>query len=380
MERTPNWHNDKRRKRWKRDDTLRQFWRQEEKRRRRSVRLRKRSRARARVPHKQGPLTLEDAQLYLSGRGPNPRFRPTPAEHGSVTVTLPAIANFSDRQEETLIAIERIREAALFSNKYELRVDLHDLESISPAAAVVLVAELQRCLRLMRGSQRGLKGRWPREEFDSSKVLAGLGAASLLDVPEPTTVESDESRAWFKIISKDVVPTQEIDELILHYRQFIAIDRVWRSKFYRALGDAASNVIEHAYPGKTSEPHLLRRWWMAGIVDGSNSTINFVFWDQGVGIPTTMRQRRLRRIHGSSPKADAKLIRLATTVGESRHRNKRRGHGLRALIELIDLAPGGVLRICSGQGIYEYQKGKPHQRDILARPVGGTLIVWSIGV
>ena len=208
-------------------------------------------------------------------------------------------------------------------------MDLAKLRRVTDAVAVMLIAEMQRCFHYAQG--RLVAGSYPERGTEAYEVLGGLGISKLLNLPEPDL--DDATRSWFQIRSGCFTEGETIDRLLKHFAphlmDVVVVDRQWEGKFYRALMDATTNTLEHAYLRASRRPWLPRRWWAAGMVDKNEGTVRFIFWDQGLGIPKTIR-RRLRDV--LTPDGD--LIARAVEAGSSRIRSRRRGHGLYALIEL----------------------------------------------
>lgn len=337
--------------------------------------------ARRRALHRRPRRHATSADLKLFKKYPelNRRFvPPPPVKEFEYELRSPPKLNLSDRRSESLKFFRDLQDVLLHSRYGSVFVDLEPLLSISDSCAVMLAAELQRCYKY--GSKKSIAGSYPNPKHDSYNVMVGLGVFDLLGVPSPQL--SKQERAWFKIYADNHTRGEMIAQLREHFTpvlsNMIAMDRSWNQKFYRALTDATTNALDHAYIKRTRLPWMERMWWAAGIVSQSAQTLRFVFWDQGVGIPTTIRRKGLLARLTARAANDGELIDEATERGSSRFRDGRRGHGLYALIELIDLAPSGTLDIISGRGRYRYQKGAPNLREQFPGHVGGTLIVWTL--
>jgi len=166
------------------------------------------------------------------------------------------------------------------------------------------------------------------------------------------------------------------------------------SPMYDGLVEAMTNSAQHAYLQPRRDG--LRRlgngeWWMfAREQDGH---VYVVFCDLGIGIPNSLPLThepgavrelvaRLGRASGVLY-TDADLVGAAVEIGRSRIRQSHRGKGLRDIVDVIDKARDGVLRIFSNSGCYTYQVRdgvssrvyRNYRHSIL-----GTLIQWTVPV
>jgi hypothetical protein len=311
----------------------------------------------------------------------NSRFVPRNGREGETRVAVPQTLDFGENISSTLDTLRDIRDAIIFSDFKSITVDLSGVHTVTDAAAVVLVAELQRCFAYARS--KSISGTWPDPETQACGVLTGLKAFEFLELGGKVPTLDIKERRWFRIMSHRETRGEDINALMEHFipftSQYVAVDIAWKKKFYRALTDATTNTLDHAYYRASKRPWLHRRWWAAGLVDENSDTVRFVFWDQGLGIPETMR-RRTASLGGVADviTTDRSMIERAVVQGSSRFRNRRRGHGLHALIELIDLAPHGTLDIISGKGRYRHMKGREPELSDLPNSIGGTLLVWTL--
>ena len=139
------------------------------------------------------------------------------------------------------------------------------------------------------------------------------------------------------------------------------------------------NVKAHAYPdSETPRAELIGEWWMAGYVDPTSQQIAFTFFDQGVGIPTTIKQKRSVRFKSYLNFTDQRIISKAVLEGLSRRKSGRHGNGLPSLREIIDIAPSGFLRVISNKGDFIYQKNLKPKSSGIQVYLEGSLVIWSI--
>ncbi len=160
---------------------------------------------------------------------------------------------------------------------------------------------------------------------------------------------------------------------------------------HRGLNEAMANVGEHAYPEKVAHvypPMPNERWWLAGYRNIAEREIVFMAYDQGVGIPRSMRRTKMdfmreffsdpaSAIWGAS-RLDRSALVAAMELGETRTGRTERGKGLNDFCRLIDRSGGdGSLTILSGRGKFTYD-GRRKSAVALPLPFAGTMIIWRL--
>jgi len=77
------------------------------------------------------------------------------------------------------------------------------------------------------------------------------------------------------------------------------------------------------------------------------------------------------------------LVQAAVRVGRSRTRASHRGKGLKDVIDVINAAGAGVIRIYSNRGCYLYQMTDSSPREEqknYRHSILGTIIQWSVPI
>ncbi len=282
--------------------------------------------------------------------------------------------------------IDDVRSVALLEHR-SVYVDMNKIEFISPAATLLLVAELDRWRRL-----RNLKLR-PRD-IDTMHpqvlyTLAAMGFFNILgtmnlppfeaepDAPQPIRFcsgnQSDMEKA--SALSEEL---QAVAGASLGQEEMLLND---------AITEAMTNSVQHAYPGRSigGFPVLRGRWWATGSYDRARQRLNVLIYDQGIGIPATLPSSKLwdritSRIPGFKELMpdDARLIEEAIQEGRSSKNTEGRGLGLAEIADLVYNSPGGYLRIISGRGEVRIQPGVDPVLQNHQRPLGGTLVEISL--
>lgn len=314
----------------------------------------------------------------MRSRGLNPHFRPVGAIRGIEEVAFPPRMDLQDNRDVTVHLLRALQQAILESDSLRVVLRMDTLNSISEAAAVMLVAEIERCI-LYSPDRKEVSGRVPAYESEAYTVLQGLRAFDFLNIPSRTKLLPPAHKDWFNIFSGRETDGDRLGELQDYFHPFVKQffpenDSKWDRQFYKAMLDAASNTLEHAYDPPGRSPWIIGRWWAAGIVNALERSICFVFWDQGLGIPRTMRRKVVDILQH-----DDGLIERAIQEGYSRYRgNARRGHGLSELLDLLLVSPSGEFEIHSGLATHVRRKAGEAFSQRHTLDIQGTMLVWTV--
>ena len=161
--------------------------------------------------------------------------------------------------------------------------------------------------------------------------------------------------------------------LIQHFEKRVTFAPQGRQTLYNALVESMNNVAEHAYPERRRKKSAYAEWWLLGYFDDDAREISFSFYDQGLGIPRTIRARLRHEL-----RSGASLIREAVERGISRTRLSTRGKGLPSLKKFVDSAVDGTLVISSHTSQCVFHKGELPSEHTWNIPLPGTLITWNI--
>lgn len=222
-----------------------------------------------------------------------------------------------------------------------------------------------------------------------------IGAFELLGIRTPVREAELFSKELFilKIRSGEKSDNEKVHKLQTELAR-IGTDtpRFTPKKYvFEGLSEAVVNCIDHAYPttGGTPPkfPYAGHRWWASACVDPDKESLRFFVYDQGVGIPATIETKkgwlddiaaRLKSV--SFLKYHANLIEGAVEVGRTSTGLAGRGKGLKQMVEVIDNAGSGNIRIISGRGDVTIDHQNVVEKSNLSSHIGGTLIEWSIPI
>lgn len=302
------------------------------------------------------------------------------SQPGRVIVASPAYLDFRNNTEETAVFLAGLREEAIKGTTHNIFIDLSALVDVSPAAAIVFLAEVTRCIAYTRKLKR-LNGNYPKSDR-ARQMLTDIGFFRAFQIRPPEFESTAQTRVYVKTVAGNKSDGRYTRPLLQLFESVCAVDPVVSKRLYGALIECMDNVSGHAYPAdRASEPYLIGEWWMAGFADPdpARRQLAIVFYDAGQGIPTTIKRKRSVRIRSYLNFSDSRILQRAVTTGLSSKDSQRRGTGLPSLREFVDAARGGLLRLISGHGDVRYLNGAPTvtMRN-LETPLAGSLIVWTI--
>jgi hypothetical protein len=327
------------------------------------------------------------------------RFGNGAKKNGTRVISAPNQLSFSKNSKSTLEFLERLKVGTLLEPKVKLRgklvkkpifVDLSPVKLISVPAAVILAAELHRWVLLSGGRTlraRNLK-RWnPRVRT----MMRTLGALELLGIKSTGEYQADPKSQVVLMPLESGIKSDgpAVDRLQKWISELSNIFEP-RPYVFDGLTEAILNAIDHAYmPSQQNArfPYAGHRWWATCSVDPVKQSFRFFVYDQGIGIPATIRAQpdwdepvALMMAKLGLPTSDASVIEGAFEVGRTRTKLKERGKGLHQMHEIIVKAGAGAMRILSGRGDILLNKGGVIAKTTHSSHIGGTMIEWSIPI
>lgn len=310
----------------------------------------------------------------------NQKFKLKGKGKGLSHIDLPKSLNFDTKQsaDEVTAIVNRVRNDALFERKKKVVLNFQDVAHISPEVAVLMLAEIQRCRAYCTGRTQ-LTGTYPREH-SVAELLNEIGFYDALNVQAPKLPASYTPRTYVKVERENQTLARVADQLLACFSEEYSFVGNDRRNLHIALIECMDNVYQHAYSKTSKDPHLYKEWWMAGYADHRTGEIAFVFYDQGLGIPSTITTKKPQRVLDRLRTwSDAQWIERAIRKRISRFDSKRRGHGLEKLKRFLERdGQSGSLTVSSGRGHVRLTSGHPPQLIDLSSPIAGCLVVWSL--
>ncbi len=321
----------------------------------------------------------------LAGRLPKQKT----GKRGYRPIAAPADLNLRDAYTATIEFLRLVRRLST-SMLGKFYIDFTTLETLTPAAALLLVAEFDRWREMVPGKAlRPIDLDHWRPEVRN--MLFHMGFFELMRTKEPVTPVETEMHDGERYLPFYSGHASEGDKAQLLRRGIEDLGPKLRQKqlLYQGLTEAMTNVKHHAY-----EPlHPVKRWWMSASVDATGRRLRVMFVDHGMSIPVVLPQRKMERLRRVAEsilplpdllKSDAKLIQAAVELNRSGTGQEHRGFGLNQDIQgyIENLDARGKLRILSGRGRYIYEKAPGEagvvSTEALTERFGGTFIEWII--
>lgn len=297
----------------------------------------------------------------------------------------PRVMDLEENYEATVQLLKDIRIASM-RLAGQFMVDLSLVQSISPAASLLLVAECDRW-RLSSKVKRLLAidvTRWlpsVRRRLKEMGFFEVLKAkCHIVDPPQP----GEESFAPFRSGNRSPGgPARLLRKSIEELGSPIAD----RNALYDGLVEAMNNVNKHAYGGGNSNWHL---WWISASVNKAENRMTVMVVDHGAGIAKTLPRspgwawfsEHLGALIGDQPsRLKAAFSIDAKNMSQTGQLN--RGKGLREDIKgyVSTHHSRGSLHVVTNGARYRYERNDAGEAEDASRlPIEfhGTFIEWVI--
>jgi hypothetical protein len=299
----------------------------------------------------------------------------------AIRLTLPERLDFEDNYERTASHFRVLRDSS--SGGYRVtNLRFNNIKRLSSAAALVLASEVdlwrQRVARPLRANVK---------TWDKSirKILFEMGYFELLKLDLPPVKDAPTDVTFVRFI-RGGTGDRDYGKLARRLREEIdAIvgSAIKKHPLYEGLSEAITNVGQHAYPAAASNAGK-KQWWLSASYNKSDRHLNVMFYDRGVGIPTTLPNwglyERVKDLFDAW--TDSEKIEAATEYGRSSTFRAERGKGLQNLVEFARAYDDGSLSIYSLCGLYRVRHTRENRivgtRRDHSTSIGGTLIEWSV--
>jgi anti-sigma regulatory factor (Ser/Thr protein kinase) len=301
--------------------------------------------------------------------------RPSDYDRTPTQVKFPAKFDLIDNTKEIVSFFSSLRDAILVKARRKVAIDHQTIEQVSPATGIVLIAELFRADAYAPKCTK--VGNLPKNS-EVAELLEKIGYWKYFGV-QFTGKSSSNRQFMIHKTGNRTTPTVVVD-MIVHFRDAVRFTTQEEKRLYVALIECLDNVMNHAYPyERRYEPPCLRhQWWVLAYRDAETHEACVCFYDQGVGIPETMRRRAKEQLVLFN-ETDGELVIKAVIEGYySRHMGTTRGTGLPSLKQFTDEANSGELIIVSHGVMCTFPHGEKPTYKVLDEPFCGTLIQWRI--
>ena len=286
--------------------------------------------------------------------------------------------------EGVINILQAIRAQSQRQRNESLYVDFRPIKELSPAAALVLAAELDRWNHVLWRQGKGdrLQAR-AVEEWDPMvrRLLGNMGFFELLRAVNPIVEENDNTETRYVQFRTG---HQADGEAIVRLREDDLEPLVGKvpseHHLYGAVIEAMTNVVHHAYSSQT----IRQNWWLSASYNAPNSEIAIMIFDQGVGIPATLRRRFSELVKRFAITDHAQMIEAAHDLSRSASEQSNRGNGLgtdmRAYLKRLDCHGSYCVTSLRGRYIFEKQVNGETSEHLKnhKQALNGTLIEWRL--
>lgn len=302
-------------------------------------------------------------------------------------LTPPEILDLDENYSETIRFLQNLRFAT--SRRGNFHIEMMGVKDISPAAALLLVAECDRWREMT-------KSKWLRAESVSGwepsvrRRLKEMGFFTVLNTrgpPDDPFVAGEDRYVPFLTGTRNPGgPAVRLQEEIEALGPVVADP----DSLYEGLVEAMTNVAQHAYSSGNGE-YGPKRWWISASVNAERHSMTVMVVDHGVGIAKTLpRSKVWEKIRKALPlemlKDDAEILLAAFTKGgeyKSQTGEEHRGKGLRENIKgyVESHNSRGQLRVITNRAGYTYSRNNDDEVETsfaVPVPFDGTFIEWVI--
>lgn len=316
----------------------------------------------------------------------NCQIGPTKQRVGRV-ITAPALMSLEAARAEVLGLIYEYRwrmhvEPRLKSGVPGMTsIDLGQVARLDLDAALVLTAEYHRNCTQSNYRPWVDDGAWAPETID---LLEQLGFYDFMQARGRSATPRDRQmeRRFVRFVSGRKVLGEKADHLIDALKA-VGGETPAREAVYAALVEAIMNVTNHAYRDRPPEVfNPTEQWWAAGAYDPESQRLEFVVYDQGVGIPVRLPLEislfdKVRAFLRGTGESD--IIAAGIEFGQTSTELPERGNGLWMICRLAEELDGSSVRILSGRGDLTFISGRGvAKKQDHANPFCGTLIKWTL--
>lgn len=310
-----------------------------------------------------------------------------PREVARKPILLPKNLSLRDNYAETVGAVAAIRQTVLAEAR-PVMIYFDRLETLEPAAALLLTAEIFRCRNLVMGSRHGrmAQGNYPANT-DVFLQLREMGFFAIIGVDDRASVPDWEDRKGRPFFSpfhtfNRVESTFAAEFCRAVIKAAFAISDVAMRRMTAALKEAMGNAHEHGYKEPTGLPTMKGRWWLSAYVDPIKKEMMITLLDQGAGIPRILEATLFEKITSmltarAWTPSDGHMIAAATELHRTSTEQAGRGKGFRDMKSFIQACDDGELRVLSNRGAYCYKKNGEHISDE-ELSIGGTIVEWRV--
>lgn len=274
----------------------------------------------------------------------------------------------NDGRHNTLVFLHSIHHI-LFRFNFKLHINFEYLEGMSAAAAVMLFAEITSA-QLVANEPDVITFSQPKDK-DAKKIFSDYDFYKAIKPGSLKKINSlFKQNCFFQSGTDPVSHAKSAIEALK--KSGLTVIKSEAHIFQASILEAMSNVRHHSYHPDTAEQD--KRWWQFAHFDKKNSSLHFVVYDRGRGIPTTMENISPHHYNEGEKIQHALILDVTSKIDEP-----GRGKGSREILRTYDKKHNTSLLIYSGKGIYYVDKeDDTYIVEEGQYPIKGTIIEWQI--
>jgi hypothetical protein len=266
--------------------------------------------------------------------------------------------------------ISRMDEA--LQNGRNVHVSLAGIRSLHPCGTLFFVAHMERFASRWPGR---ISLSYPKDDV-VEQLFQHIGLLGHMGLSSRKTISADNVRHWHLVRGKNA-DISEFETLKQVY--WDTLGEALGMALGGSMGEAVTNCVQHAYPGKESHPE--KNWWMFAQYKEKELTV--AIFDLGIGIVRSLRIKYRDRFKATFRLKHVDEIVLSAVLGSNRSRTQLpyRGKGLPEMLQNAKNHKIGGLLILSNQGAFLYSSADNREETCYyKKPLEGTLIQWTIPV
>ncbi|MGD9637937.1 MAG: hypothetical protein AB7U85_02625 [Alphaproteobacteria bacterium] len=245
----------------------------------------------------------------------------------------PTNMNLQENYEETATFFNKLRKLCT-DRTSPFKIDFTKIQNISPAAALIFTAEIDRIKKTRLFKKFNLSVLDFESWNENVKLqLRDMGMFEILDVKNVpqnfNNIENKTDEIFLKFQSGYMASGEDVTKLKKLISELTYFPE--GQQLQAGLTEAMTNSIHHAYPIEYLQNNMIKEklWWMSASINLRNKILTVMFYDEGVGIPKTLPKtwpELFKSIAGFT--GDAEIIQAATRTKRTSTKKTNRGRGL----------------------------------------------------
>lgn len=304
-------------------------------------------------------------------------------------VKLPETLNINTHRDDLIKVIFDIRNMFRL-NPNNFILDHSTINNVEISALLVLASEIQKNTHGKDISLHSQEKYRPKD-LKINKMLEDIGYWKHFGIS--TKSSNINSNFHLKITDGCMANFAGYTKIRQFYKVHIGISNLdIIEKLDDAITESIANAAEHAYTvkkilQKRKTLQMLKHWWLCGSYDEESKILQFICYDQGVGLKAAVNHNdtiSIRKyIKNFVSFSHSAVIKTLLKKDLTKYNSQDRGYGFKRFEELIDEYDTGKLEIYSQKGYCCVDKNsgtKTISQKDFSGVIEGTLISWQLKI